>query len=97
MPDNSLVGAGVLAGDTAVVLLAADYQTGDLVLAHTPEGLNVYQYRATRSGRVRLRTLQFRDSINYLYSQREAVVLGRVVQFLCRDKPVQLLIELRGA
>ena len=95
MPDNSLCGAGVLAGDRAVVLLNADIQSGDLVLVHTPEGLRVLQYHATPGDRVKLRTLEFNKSRRFVYTKDRAVILGRAVQFVCKGKPVQLLVELR--
>jgi hydrogenase maturation factor len=95
MPDSSLVGAGVLAGDTAVVLLNSDIQSGDVVLVHTPQGLEVLQYHTAPCERVKLRSLEFARSRKYVYTKKDAVVLGRVVQFVYEGKPIQLLINLR--
>ena len=95
MPDNSLCGAGVLPGDTAVVLLNADVQSGDLVLVHTPEGLRVLQYHPAPGERVKLRTLEYKRSRRFVYTREQAVILGRVVQFVCKGKPVPLLVALR--
>ena len=95
MPDGSLIGAGVLAGDTAVVLLNSEVQSGDVVLVHTPQGLEVLQYHTAPCERVKLRTLEFTRSRKYVYTKKDAVILGRVVQFISNGKPVQLLINLR--
>ncbi|MGB7923430.1 MAG: hypothetical protein WCF57_09315 [Pyrinomonadaceae bacterium] len=95
MFDSSLIGAGVLAGDTAVVLLNSDVRSGDLVLVHTPQGLEVLQYHTAPNERVKLRTLEFTRSRKHVYTMKDAVILGRVVQFISNGKPVQLLISLR--
>ena len=95
MPDSSMIGAGVLAGDTAVVLLNSEILSGDVVLVHTPQGLEVLQYHTAPSERVKLRTFEFTRSRKYVYTKKDAVILGRVVQFISNGKPVQLLINLR--
>ncbi|HYX71706.1 MAG TPA: hypothetical protein VE732_02970 [Nitrososphaera sp.] len=96
MADNSLAGAGVLAGDTAVVLLDSDIQSGDFVLVHiVGEGLQVLQYHSAPAERVKFRTLQFQKSRRWGCKRKDAVILGRVVQFQCDGKVVQTIIELR--
>jgi uncharacterized protein YcnI len=94
--DGSLCGAGVLKGDTAVVLLnTPDIQPGDLVLVHTPEGLRVLQYHPAPGDRVKLSTLEFKKSRRWTYTRTDAVVLGRVVQFAWEGKEVQTLVKVR--
>jgi hypothetical protein len=94
--DGSLWGTGVLKGDTAVVLLnTPDVRPEDLVLVHTPEGLRVLQYHSAPGGRVKLRTLECARSRQWVYERKDAVVLGRVVQFVCMGKPVQTIVKLR--
>lgn len=95
IPDGSLVGAGVLPGDTAVCLLNCEVRSDDFVLVHTPEGLQVLQYHPGPGGRVKLQSLEFKNSRRYVYTRDEAVILGRAVQFACQGKPVRLLINLR--
>ena len=96
MFDNSLVGAGVLKGDTAVVLLDSEVRSEDLVLVHTPEGLQVLQYHSAPAGRVKLRTVEFQKSRRWVYGREDAVILGRVLQFQCGGKVVQTLVALRA-
>lgn len=96
VPGGSLHAAGVLAGDTAVVLLnTPDLQPGDFVLVHTPEGLSVLQYHPAPGDRVKLSTLEFKKSRRWTYTRSEAVILGRVVQFACDGKEVQTLVKVR--
>lgn len=96
IPDGSLWGAGILKGDTAVVLLnTPDVLPEDLVLVHTPEGLRVLQYHDAPDGRVKLRTLECARSRKWVYERKDAVVLGRVVQVVCAGKPMQTLVKLR--
>ena len=96
IPDNSLAGAGVLAGDTAVIVLDSAIQSGDLVLVHVlGEGLRVLQYHSAPADRVKLRTLQFQKSRKWVCERKDAVILGRVVQFQCDGKVVQTIIALR--
>lgn len=94
--DNSLAGAGALAGDTAVVLLDSDIQSGDFVLVHLlGEGLLVLQYHTAPGDKVKLRTRQFQKSRRWVAEKKDAVILGRVVQFQCDGKAVQTIVEIR--
>lgn len=96
MFDNSLAGAGVLQGDTAVILLDSELQSGDFVLVHVlGEGLRVLQYHTAPSSRVKLRTLQYQKSRKWVCKREDVVILGRVVQFQCNGKPVQTIVEIR--
>ena len=52
--DGSLMGAGILKGDKAVVLLDCEVQRDDLVLVHVVgEGLRVLRYHTAPGGRVK--------------------------------------------
>ena len=94
--DNSLAGAGILEGDTAVVLLDSDIQSGDFVLAHIlGENLRVLQYHTAPCDRVKLRTLEYKRSRKWACKRGDVVILGRVVQFQCDGKPVQTIVEIR--
>jgi SOS-response transcriptional repressor LexA len=96
MFDNSLAGAGVLQGDTAVILLDCDIQSRDFVLAHVlGEGLRVLQYHSAPSERVKLRTLEYQKSRKWALKRENVVIFGRVVQFQCNGKPVQTVVEIR--
>jgi hydrogenase maturation factor len=97
MPDNSLAGVGVLKGDTAVVLLDSDIQSGDFVLVHlVGEGLRVLQYHSAPADRLKLRTYEYQKSRKWKPKRKDAVILGRVVQFQYDCKAVQTTIELRS-
>jgi hypothetical protein len=96
MFDSSLAGAGVLAGDVAVVLLDSDIQSGDFVLVHLlDEGLRVLQYHSAPGERVKLRTYEYRKSRKWVCEKRGAVILGRVLQFQCDGRAVQTVVEIR--
>ena len=95
--DGSLMGAGILKGDKAVVLLDCEVQRDDLVLVHVVgEGLRVLRYHTAPGGRVKLSTMEFARSRQRVYKRDAAVVLGRVVQVQYgAGKVAQTLVPLR--
>jgi SOS-response transcriptional repressor LexA len=94
--DGSLAGAGVLAGDTAVILLDSDIQSGDFVLVHLlGEGLRVMQYHTAPGDNVKLRTYEYQKSRRLTRERKDAVILGRVVQFQCGGQVVPTVVEIR--
>lgn len=93
--EGTLWGAGILKGDTAIVLLNCEIQPEDLVLVHTPEGLQILQYHPAPGGRVKLRTVECARSRGRVYEPKDAVILGRVVQVQWQGKVVQTVVKLR--